>query len=253
MSGHGGFPLGNYIEKRLSEGDEPTSVATLSSVRGSNFDINFPIKNIITDVVFDDAGGGNRTGPRADGEMQGFRHLLPSEKIVPRFKIFDGPPHKDKPTTIKLRHLMSRLARCMDCEFPWLQHTADAQAKFPKLQKWENPQIPSGYTYLLQLIAHDLVSTSFPISVLEDTMTGARNTRSAALRLDTIYGGGPAACPFAYAFDDANDSSRTALRLGPINNGAGAPPKMRDIARTLAPSSSGAARGGLTEVAIADP
>ncbi|WP_407112756.1 hypothetical protein [Bradyrhizobium sp. LMG 9283] len=55
----------------------------------------------------------------------------------------------------------------------------------------ENSDIPAGYTYLLQLVAHDLVQTSFPISELENTATAVRNDRAYRLKLHTIYGGGP--------------------------------------------------------------
>src|SRR5262245_58553215 len=33
------------------------------------------------------------------------------------------------------------------------------------LERWENPTIPSGYTYLLQLVAHDLVDSVATIAV----------------------------------------------------------------------------------------
>lgn len=99
---------------------------------------------------------------------------------------------------------MARLAKRMDFEFDWPGGAAEQG-----LDAWENPEIPSGYTYLLQLVAHDTVSTSLSIAVLEGTSTGVRNARSGALRLDTIYDGGPAVCPIAFQPDDASGISRS--------------------------------------------
>ncbi len=36
------------------------------------------------------------------------------------------------------------------------------------IEHWENPRIPSGYTYLLQFVAHDLVHSAIPLSVAGD-------------------------------------------------------------------------------------
>lgn len=99
---------------------------------------------------------------------------------------------------------MARLAKRMDFEFDWPGGAAEQG-----LDAWENSEIPSGCTYLLQLVAHDTVSTSLSIAVLEGASTGVRNARSGALRLDTIYDGGPAVCPIAFQPDDASGISRS--------------------------------------------
>ena len=59
----------------------------------------------------------------------------------------------------KVRGLMNRLSRRMDAEISWPAHR-DAT-----IERWENPRIPSGYTYLLQFVAHDLVHSAMPLSV----------------------------------------------------------------------------------------
>ncbi len=58
--------------------------------------------------------------------------------------------------------------------------------------------VPSGYTYLLQFVAHDLVQTTIPFWAAADITVVSRNMRSAGLQLDTLYGGGPTVCPGAF-------------------------------------------------------
>ena len=65
-------------------------------------------------------------------------------------------------------------------------------------EEWENPEIPSGYTYLAQLVAHDCVFTSVPTGAPSAAPGPATSKRSSLLRLETIYGHGPDACPHAY-------------------------------------------------------
>jgi hypothetical protein len=240
MSGHGGFPIGDRMARpRRRTG----SVASIINQNNSNF---FITASIVMNANY--PGGGL---PAAN--VPGFRHFLSDRPPAKSFKIHNKEPHFDQKSTEELRQLMTRLAKRMNFDFPWSPHKPDALKAYPTLELWENPEIPSGYTYLLQLVAHDLVATSAPLSILEDARTGARNTRSAALRLDTIYGGGPAACPFIYAPDDKADRSRSALRLGPMQRDAevGAPP--RDIARVCAPDADESQRQRLTEPVIADP
>ena len=64
-----------------------------------------------------------------------------------------------------------------------------------------------GYTYLLQFIAHDMVDSVLTFNIHDpDIIPGARNARSEALRLETLYGAGPDECPHAY--DYTTGSSR---------------------------------------------
>jgi hypothetical protein len=73
----------------------------------------------------------------------------------------------------------------------------------------DNPGVPSGYTYLLQLVAHDAVQTSVPFWAAAKLGLASRNLRSAPFVLDTLYGGGPTASTVAYQM-----GNRSLLRLG---------------------------------------
>jgi hypothetical protein len=253
MGGHGGFP----ISRRVVERALPKTASLRPTGRASDAreaDLKTEAANAGT------VSGGASTVPSGagrpvDGDMKGFRHFLSEGAPRCPFLIDKEQPHKDKVTTKRLRELMAKLARRMNVDFAWPAHE-DATGKNKNLEFWENPAIPSGYTYFLQLVAHDLISTSFPISILEDTTTGTRNTRSAALRLDTIYGGGPMLCPFIYAPDDKSGNTRTELRLGAIAPDPDDPTAkmpLRDIARMAAPASDGVRLEGLTEPVLADP
>jgi hypothetical protein len=78
----------------------------------------------------------------------------------------------------------------------------------------DNPFIPSGYTYLLQLVAHDVVQTSVPFWAAAQLGLASRNLRSSPLLLDTLYGGGPNSGTVAYRADGYSAADRTMLRLG---------------------------------------
>jgi hypothetical protein len=123
----------------------------------------------------------------------GFRHFLGTPKASQRFKAYgidslDAPGHSEK-----LRKLMNRLSRRMDAAIPWPAHR-DAT-----IERWENPGIPSGYTYLLQFVAHDLVHSAIPLSVTGTLGADTANARRAALKLETLFGSGPVGSPFVYA------------------------------------------------------
>jgi hypothetical protein len=80
----------------------------------------------------------------------------------------------------------------------------------------DNNKTPSGYTYLLQLVAHDLVATTVPFWSAAETATESRNVRGTGLRLDTLYGGGPTTCPIAFKPAGGQPDFRTELRLGKV-------------------------------------
>ena len=130
------------------------------------------------------------------------------------------------------------------------------------VERWENPGIPSGYTYLLQFVAHDLVHSAIPLSVAGTLGAGTANARRAPLRLETLFGSGPVGSPHIYALDAPNDDRRTKLRLGRMrwkeNEPASGCP-FRDIARTGAENVTGVDRSiagmrvALTEALVADP
>jgi hypothetical protein len=199
-----------------------------------------------TDLV---AGGQIETAP-------GFRHFLGSPRPSQRFRVFDIDP-LDSPAHLKeVRALMNRLSRRMDAEIYWPSQQGSA------LEHWENPSIPSGYTYLLQFIAHDLVHSAIPLSISGKLEGGTANARRAPLQLESLYGSGPVGSPHIYALDAPNDDRRTKLRLGRMRwkeakGNAGCP--FRDIARSAAENVTGIDRSisgmrmALTEALIADP
>ena len=107
-----------------------------------------------------------------------------------------------------IRALMNRLSRRMDAEIRW-PHTGTRRSSIGKIRT-----IPSGYTYLLQFIAHDLVHSAMPLSITGE-LGSLANARRAPLLLESFYGHGPVGSPHLYALDAPTDDRRTKLRLGP--------------------------------------
>jgi hypothetical protein len=201
------------------------------------------------EATADAAVRGNTTAP-------GFRHFLGTPRPSQRFKAYGIDPLFTPAHLPKVRGLMNRLSRRMDAEIQWPSH-ADAS-----LERWENPRIPSGYTYLLQFVAHDLVHSAIPLSVAGMLGAGTANARRTPLQLETLFGSGPVGSPFVYALDAPNDDRRTKLRLGRMrwkdkNVESGCP--FRDIARAPAENVTGIDRSiaghrvALTEALVADP
>ena len=82
-----------------------------------------------------------------------------------------------------------------------LEALADSMADAPGAAG-DNPDIPSGYTYLGQFVDHDI--TFDPVSSLDrvndpDALTTFRTPR---FDLDSLYGRGPADSPYLYDADD---------------------------------------------------
>jgi hypothetical protein len=186
----------------------------------------------------------------------GFRHFLGTPRPSQRFRAFDADPLNSPAVLPQLRGLMHRLSRRMDAAIQWPPHQ-DRSA-----ERWENPLIPSGYTYLLQFVAHDLVHSAIPLSVAGGLGGGTANARRAPLQLETLFGSGPVGSPHIYALDAPNDDRRTKLRLGRMRwkekePESGCP--FRDIARTRAENVTGIDRSiagvrvALTEALVADP
>jgi len=158
-----------------------------------------------------------------------FRNFIRPPCADEKFRIFSQDPRK-----------IPEKADALFRKLGMLMHNADTFGEVWRthetagLKAWENPAIPSGYTYLLQLIAHDLVLSSEFVPGPRGAKSELRNHRSFALDLDTLYGPGPAACPLAYATDD-NSGFSTRLRLGrmaePPSHVRGTDQALRDIAR----------------------
>jgi hypothetical protein len=144
---------------------------------------------------------------------------------------------------------MSGLARQLSVPYQW------PDSAQPGLEAWENPEIPSGYTYFAQLVAHDCVFTSIPTGALAAAPGPAASRRSSLLRLETIYGQGPDSSPHAYAPAGANHIARNRLVVDGVSprNAAKGDYLFRDIAR-MGPSNStsAAAAASLTSAQIAD-
>lgn len=187
----------------------------------------------------------------------GFRHFLDTPRPAQRFRVFGIDPVQS-PHLPEIRALMNRLSRRMDAEIGWPAHDD------PSIEPWENPTIPSGYTYLLQFIAHDLVHSAIPLSITGERGSLA-NARHAPLLLESLYGHGPVASPHLYALDAPTDDRRTKLRLGRMRwKIAGDDPAkarqrcpFRDIARTRVDDLTGVdrdkgGRAALTETLLGD-
>jgi hypothetical protein len=107
----------------------------------------------------------------------GFRHFLATPKSAQRFKAYGIDPLTAPDHCEKIRTLMNRLSRRMDAQLHWPVH-GDAT-----IEHWENPGIPSGYTYLLQFVAHDLVHSAIPLSVTGVLGADTANARHSGLKL----------------------------------------------------------------------
>src|SRR4051812_35840116 len=102
----------------------------------------------------------------SNDHLGGMRNLLPLRPV----DSFGYGKSKDE-----LRALMHKLAARLDREAPWpdvLPNAVNAE---------DNPNIPSGYTYLLQLIAHDVVDTSVSLAAAKGRFFGFENARVQAL------------------------------------------------------------------------
>jgi len=126
-----------------------------------------------------------------DGDRDGYHHFLG----IPTEGAFSGYGSRSKSDPNGTLQILFRLARVISLR----------RLKKDNVSVWENSArpgkkggIPAGYTYLLQLAAHDLVHTSTPIVGLSGADRPVRNLRRIGLDLETLFGGGPTVCPFAY-------------------------------------------------------
>lgn len=212
-----------------------------------------------------------------DTMPSGFRHFLGTPDASRRFKAYGIDPLGAPADQLqRVRGLMNRLSRRMDARLHWPAHNNIAHDNIAQdnaaqsnaihgdapIERWENPNLPSGYTYLLQFVAHDLVHTAIPLSVAGTLCADTANARHTALRLETLFGNGPVGSPFVYAQDTPTDERRTKLRLGRMrwkdrDVEPGCP--FRDIARAPAENVTGIDRGlaarrvARTEALVADP
>jgi len=108
----------------------------------------------------------------------------------------------------------------------------------------EKPTLPAGYTYLGQLIAHDISFSSDKNTLIDGPPSGnvdGRNLRDVALILQTIYGDGPDAFPLGYVSEAPTKGrghmERTRLRLGQLHESDRdvVRAKQHDLPRTSCP------------------
>jgi hypothetical protein len=174
---------------------------------------------IVTTVMHTSPNAAPPTRPaRTPGvtPIAGLRNLfglhLPSQMFTAHDRMQN--PYEVPPS---VRELTRRLAQRMRLGHAWTDTLAGAT------HPDDNPNLPSGYTYLLQLIAHDLVDSTISLARTNGARFGFVNARQLPLSLETIYGGGPDTCPRAYEFGPAHHVSRgavprTRLRTGRLQN-----------------------------------
>ena len=86
-----------------------------------------------------------------------------------------------------------------------------------------NPEMPAGYTYFGQFVAHDLTYAVTPFAPSEGERPWGRNRRTPRFDLDSVYGGDQADHPFLY---ELGDPSR--LLVGRTESGERDLPRNRD-------------------------
>ena len=193
------------------------------------------------------SGHGNGQGMGWPGEMAapanaagtpaGFRHFLGAPAASQRFQVDGEDPRFSTAALATLRRRLRGLALLMG----------------NRAEAWpDNPDLPAGYTYTLQFLAHDMVQSSLPVWASQGGGAEVENLRRRTLRLETLYGSGPAGCPFPYAPDDPQDLSRSRFRMSSINPaGPPRPGDYRDIGRASTLGTSGGT-DGLAEALVAD-
>jgi hypothetical protein len=155
-------------------------------------------------------GGGRKPAlPHRGGEYHHFAAMKP-----------EPLPADPEPERARLE----RLARSLGRNYVGPARSAEVENR----PMGREPGVPAGYTYLFQLAAHDLAHTSLPPSALASAPARPRNLRREGLALETIFGGGPGACP--HAWDRRGDAPPT-LRLGNTRNGKAWDGPQRDIGR----------------------
>lgn len=147
-----------------------------------------------------------------------------------------------------LRAQLARLSRRLYLPHPWPATSPSGH------EPWENPSIPSGYTYLSQFVAHDTVLSTVPTACQRAGRSPPRNARAMPLELQTLYGAGFDGCLTAMSDADRDDLRPAKLPVGRIrlaSDATAATCPFRDLPRSHAQQAT-PARKGLTVVAIPD-
>ncbi len=186
----------------------------------------------------------------AEALPRGFRHFA----LKGRFR----PPASGnrKETAERFARLAARMNARLEWDAaPHRQAGLEDPIRKDHPDSRDNPYVPSGYTYLLQFVAHDMVATRLPFWATTNLDQDTANDRDHRLGLDALYGDGPGMSRIIFAPDGPEDTARAKLQLGrsgavPTQDGATVCP-FRDIAR-LRLDNTAASLPGLTEPLIAD-
>jgi hypothetical protein len=145
---------------------------------------------------------------------------------------YDGKPiDHTRDIQEPLRKALMKLAYTLEGDKARLGVTSYGDAEVGQ-QNDENPNIPSGYTYLMQLVAHDLVQSVSSLAVTDDGRVALNNNRATPLRLEAIYNGGPENSPLLYQADSSDTNAPGSyLRLGPLDTQNTFTCPFRDVAR----------------------
>lgn len=144
-----------------------------------------------------------------EGPPKGFRHYA----LRGRYRL--APVADRKLMAERSARLAARMAASLDWEpVPAKQRGLEDPVGKTTQDLRDNPYLPSGYTYLLQFIAHDMVSTRVPFWATTTLDQDTANIRGNRLCLDALYGDGPAEMPIIYAPAGHGDASRIKLQIG---------------------------------------
>jgi len=170
------------------------------------------------------------------------REPEPHERYLSGWRRLDG-----EQASCPLRARLARLSRRMYIPYRW------PPSQSPGTEGWENPNIPAGYTYFAQFVAHDTVRSSVSTSELGCPGQKNRNARLAPLELHTLYGNGFDGCLTGMTETDREQLRPSKLSLGQISIGEKIDEScpFRDIPRAL-PRYTTANPDGLRSVSIAD-
>jgi len=175
------------------------------------------------------AGAGARESGRRIG--RGFRYLFGEPKVDEVFRYMGMPVDHAPELGKRLRVTLMKLAYALEgpkANARPPSHGAPYEDHDPR----DNPDIPAGYTYLMQLIAHDIVQSASSLAQTNERSIALLNMRSTMLRLESIYGGGPEASPLLYESRTAGANAPSSyLRLGPLDTANAPTCPFRDLAR----------------------
>lgn len=190
-----------------------------------------------------------------DGLTEPYRSFG-SLDFAPPDQVYTGHPDDGgKDIGSKTEKMFAKLMKRMSQPFKFPDGTVStARGNF-------NPQMPAGYTYFAQLVAHDITQNSAsPGNLSRPQLTGT-NGRRRSLMLDTVYGAGPRAEMPSYELPRDGETSRTRLRTSQVDGSqidathpepTGCPYLDRDLPRALQTDFSDRPKHGRPDVLVPD-